>query len=337
VGLFLVVVLVLAVLASETTNFLHRGAGRWTWVSLLLVLAAYGIGLFQTAATSISNTKLTVRDFYGVLKVSEDEAGDPQRHKLTLLHGGTIHGMQYLSPGLRSTPTTYYTSGSGVGRILATPSPLHGRKVAAVGLGTGTLAAWGRKGDEFHFYEINDNVVRIAQDTFHYLRDSQAKIDIRMGDARLTLEKLPPQNYDVIILDAFSSDAIPVHLLTLEAFATYRKHLRPGGVIAVHISNRYLNLEPIVMRAAEYAKLSALYFNNSGEVPEEADTEDAYSSDWILLSDDPATLRQTSLAKHGTVPKPPAAGIGPWTDERSDLLHVLVAADDSFIAWLKNL
>jgi hypothetical protein len=113
--------------------------------------------------------------------------------------------------------------------------------------------------------------------------------------------------------------------------------LRPGGVIAVHISNRYLNLEPIVMRAAEYAKLSALYFNNSGEVPEEADTADAYSSDWILLSDDPATLRQTSLAKHGTVPKPPAAGIGPWTDERSDLLHVLVADDDSFIAWLKNL
>ncbi len=337
VGLFLIVALVLAVLASETTNFLRRRANRWMWVPLLLVLGAYGIGLFQTAAASLSNTKLTVRDFYGVLKVTEDEAGDPQRHKITLLHGGTIHGMQYLAPKPRITPTTYYTSGSGVGRILATPSPLHGRKVAAVGLGTGTLAAWGHKGDEFHFYEINDNVVRLAQDTFHYLRDSQAKIDLRMGDARLTLEKLPPQNYDVIILDAFSSDAIPVHLLTLEAFATYRKQLRPGGVIAVHISNRYLNLEPVVMRAAEQGKLSALYFNNSGEVPEDADAEDAYSSDWILLSDDPATLRQTSLAKHGTVPKPPAAGIGPWTDERSDLLHILIAEENSFIAWLQNL
>jgi protein-L-isoaspartate O-methyltransferase len=245
--------------------------------------------------------------------------------------------MQYLAPGLRTTPTTYYTSGSGVGRILATPSPVNGRKVAAVGLGTGTLAAWGRKGDEFHFYEINDNVVRLAQGTFHYLRESPAKIELRMGDARLTLEKLPPQNYDVIILDAFSSDAIPVHLLTLEAFTTYRKHLRPGGVIAVHISNRYLDLEPVVMRAAEKGQLSALYFNDRGDSIETADAEDAYSSDWILLSDDPATLRQTSLAKHGTVPKPPAAGIGPWTDERSDLLHILVAEEDSFLAWLQSL
>ena len=337
VGLFLVVVLVLAVLASEGTDCLRRGAGRWAWIPLSLILAAYGIGLFQTAAASLSYTKLTVRDFYGVLKVTEDEASDPQRHKLTLLHGGTIHGMQYLGPGLRTTPTTYYTASSGVGRILATPSPLHGRKVAAVGLGTGTLAAWGRKGDAFDFYEINDNVVRIAQDEFHYLRDSQAQIELRMGDARLTLEKLPPQNYDVIVLDAFSSDAIPVHLLTLEAFATYRKHLRPGGVIAVHISNRYLDLEPVVMRAAEHGRLSALYFNNAGEAPETAEAEDAYSSDWILLSDDPATLRQTSLAKHGTVPKPPAAGIGPWTDERSDLLHILIAEEDSFLAWLQNL
>jgi hypothetical protein len=337
VGLFLVVALVLTVLASDATSVLRRGAGRWAWAPLLLLLAAYGAGLWQTAAASLSYTKVTVRDFYGVLKVTEDEVNDPQRHKITLLHGGTIHGMQYLAPGLRTTPTTYYTSGSGVGRILATPSPVNGRKVAAVGLGTGTLAAWGRKGDEFHFYEINDNVVRLAQGTFHYLRESPAKIELRMGDARLTLEKLPPQNYDVIILDAFSSDAIPVHLLTLEAFTTYRKHLRPGGVIAVHISNRYLDLEPVVMRAAEKGQLSALYFNDRGDSIETADAEDAYSSDWILLSDDPATLRQTSLAKHGTVPKPPAAGIGPWTDERSDLLHILVAEEDSFLAWLQSL
>ena len=337
VGLFLVVALVLAVLAGEPTSVLRRGVGRWAWAPLLLLLAAYGAGLWHTAAASLSYTKLTVRDFYGVLKVTEDDAQDPPHHKLTLLHGGTIHGLQYVSAEQRRTPTTYYTSGSGVGRLLATPSPVHGRKVAAVGLGTGTLAAWGRPGDEFHFYEINDNVVRLARGTFHYLGDSQAKIDIRMGDARLTLEKLAPENYDVIILDAFSSDAIPVHLLTLEAFQTYRRHLRPGGVIAVHISNRYLDLEPVVMRAAEHGKLSALYFNNTGESAETADAEDVYSSDWILLSDDPATLRQTSLAKHGTVPKPPAAGIGPWTDERSDLLHILVADEGSFLAWLQGL
>jgi spermidine synthase len=337
VGLFLVVALVLAVLAEDAEGALRRGRGRWAWGPLLLLLTAYGAGLWHTAAASLSYTKLTVRDFYGVLKVTEDDAGDETRHKLTLLHGGTIHGLQYMGSTQRKVPTTYYTSGSGVGRILGTPSPVNGRKVAAVGLGTGTLAAWGRQGDEFHFYEINDNVVKLAQGTFRYLGDSQAKIEVRMGDARLTLEKLPAQSYDVIVLDAFSSDAIPVHLLTLEAFATYRRHLRPGGVIAVHISNRYLDLEPVVMRAAERGQLSALYFNDHGESIETADAEDVYSSDWILLSDDPATLRQTSLAKHGTVPKPPAAGIGPWTDERSDLLHILVADEGSFLAWLQGL
>ena len=337
VGLFLVVALVLAVLASERDGLLRRGPGRWAWYPLLLLLAAYGAGLWHTAQASLSYTKVTLRDFYGVLKVTEDAPEDPARHKLTLMHGGTIHGLQYLAPNLRKIPTTYYTTGSGAGRILGTPSPLGGRRVAAVGLGTGTLASWGRAGDEFHFYEINDNVVKLAQGEFHYLRDSQAKIELRMGDARLTLEKLPPQSYDVIVLDAFSSDAIPVHLLTLEAFATYRRHLRPGGVIAVHISNRYLDLEPVVMRAAEPGKLSALYFNDTGENIETADAEDVYSSDWILLSDDPATLRQAPLAKHGTVPKPPAAGIGPWTDERSDLLHILTSEEGSFLAWLQGL
>jgi len=337
VGLFLVAALVLAVLASERDGPLRRGLGRWAWYPLLLLLAAYGVGLWQTAHASLSYAKVTVRDFYGVLKVTEDDAQDPQRHKITLMHGGTIHGLQYLSPTLRKVATTYYTTGSGVGRALALPGPAQGRRVAAVGLGTGTLAAWGRAGDEFHFYEINDNVVRLAQGTFHYLRDSQAKVDIRLGDARLTLEKLPPQGYDVIVLDAFSSDAIPVHLLTLEAFATYRRHLRPGGIVAVHISNRYLDLEPVVMRAAEHGKLAALYVNDQGESLDTADAEDIYSSDWILLSDDPATLRQPSLAKHGTTPKPPAAGIGPWTDERSDLLHILTSEEGSFLAWLQSL
>lgn len=337
VGLFLVAGLVLFVVTTETQGLFQQRLWRWSLLPLLGILGAYGAGLWQTAAASLSYTKLTVRDFYGVLKVTEDEPGNPERHKLTLLHGGTIHGLQYLSPTDRTTPTTYYTSKSGVGRLLATPRPLDGRKVAAVGLGTGTLAAWGRAGDHYDFYEINDNVVKLAQGTFHYLKDSKAKIELRMGDARLTLEKLPPQNYDVIVLDAFSSDAIPTHLLTLEAFTSYRRHLRPGGVIAVHISNRYLDLEPVVIRAAEHAKLSALFFNDSGESVENADAEDAYTSDWILLSDDAATLKQPGLAKYGTTPKAVPPGIGPWTDERSDLLHILVSDEGSFIAWLQGL
>ena len=337
VGLFLVAALVLLVLATERTGWLRQPIWRWSWGPLLVLLAAYGFGLGHTAAASLNSTKLTVRDFYGVLKVTEDDAQDNERHKLTLLHGGTIHGLQYLAPAARKSPTTYYTSKSGVGRLLATPSPAHGRKVAAVGLGTGTLAAWGRAGDQYDFYEINDNVVKLAQGTFHYLQDSQAKITLRMGDARLTLEKLPPQNYDVLVLDAFSSDAIPTHLLTLEAFASYRRHLRPGGVIAVHISNRYLDLQPVVIRAAEHAKLHALYFNDAGESIEEADDADAYASNWILLSDVAATLQQPALADYGTKPKPVAAGIGPWTDERSDLLRILVSEEGSLIAWLQGL
>ena len=153
------------------------------------------------------------------------------------------------------------------------------RRVGAVGLGAGTLAAYGAPGDVFRFYEINPRVEPIARNAFTYLRDSKARIEIAHGDARLSMEAEPPQGYDVIAVDAFSGDAIPVHLLTAEAIQLYQRHLRPGGIIAFHISNLYLNLAPVVKQQADHAGLKAVIIST-----EENNETGAYNADWVLVT-----------------------------------------------------
>ena len=157
------------------------------------------------------------------------------------MHGTILHGNQYLDRSFAAQPTTYYTNTSGIGRLLEV---LHPRaeplKVGVIGLGTGTLATYGAKGDIYRFYDINPAVIAVAQRDFTYLSDSDATIETALGDARLSLEREPPQKFDVLAIDAFSSDAIPVHLITAEALAIYRKHMKPGGVIAFHVTNRFL-------------------------------------------------------------------------------------------------
>ncbi len=144
-------------------------------------------------------------------------------------------------------PTTYYTGTSGIGRLLESRHPtLTPLKVGVIGLGTGTLAVYGARGDVYRFYEINPDVITVAQRDFTYLRDSDATIELQLGDARLSLEREPAQQFDVLAIDAFSSDAIPVHLITSEALAIYRRHMKPGGIIAFHVTNRFLNLVPVV-------------------------------------------------------------------------------------------
>ena len=223
IALLLAAALTLAVLRLDPALFLQRGRGRWGWAVLLVALAAFAYGLYDVAATSLRGAVSVTRGFYGVLKVTESNKDDPLRHHLVLQHGATIHGLQYQDKARRTDPTSYYTSTSGIGRLFRTYKPEGGRRVGAVGLGSGTLAAWGRPGDTFRFYEINDDVARLATSTFTYLKESRAKTELVMGDARLSMEREPVQAYDVIILDAFSSDAIPVHLLTLEAFSHYQQ------------------------------------------------------------------------------------------------------------------
>ena len=163
---------------------------------------------------------------------------------------------------------------------------LTNRRIGLVGLGTGTLAVWGKAGDYLRIYEIDESVERIARRRFSFLRDSEAQIEVVLGDARLSMERESDQRFDILVLDAFSSDAIPVHLLTREAFEIYRRHLRPDGVIAVHISNVYLDLEPIVLRTAEDLVLPTAIIRDNGhsENGEDAEGIRAYGSDWVLLT-----------------------------------------------------
>ncbi|MEY4378528.1 MAG: hypothetical protein RLZ85_409 [Verrucomicrobiota bacterium] len=333
-ALFLTAALVILVLRQDPSVPLRHGKARWAWAVPFLALAALGYGLADVATTSLRGALSVTRGFYGVLKVTESDKSDPTRHHLTLQHGATIHGLQYQSAERRTDPTSYYTSTSGIGRLFRTYKPQGGRRVGAVGLGSGTLASWGRQGDTFRFYEINDDVARLATSTFTYLKDSKAKTELVMGDARLRMEGEADQQYDVIILDAFSSDAIPVHLLTLEAFAHYQRHLKKGGAIVVHVSNRYLDLHPVVYRIAEKIGFPAITIDDNDTAFED---DGFYGSDWIVMSRNAELLQQPLLHDVTSPPVEFSARVLPWTDERSDLLRILVSEEGSFLRWLQGL
>ena len=262
------------------------------------------------------DTVFATRNFYGVLRVQEWGIGASNHHK-SLIHGTILHGTQYLEPDLARNPTTYYTSTSGIGRAIESLHPrLEPLKVGVIGLGTGTIAAYGSKGDTYRFYDINADVIRIANRDFTYLKDSDAKIETPLGDARLSMEREPPQGFDVLAIDAFSSDAIPVHLITYEALGVYRKHMKPGGIIAFHVTNRYLNLVPVV------EKIAAAYGMHVVHV-DDADVESPGStSDWVLLSDSAEALAAPQIAE-ASEPVKPRDDWKMWTDDFNNIFQVL--------------
>jgi spermidine synthase len=263
------------------------------------------------------NAIVQVRSFYGTLRVTDEETEDAGRYR-TLIHGTIQHGTQFMaSDELRRLPTTYYSRDSGVGLALDNCCKGRARRVADIGLGTGTLAAYGEPGDVFRFYEIDPRVEVIAKNVFTYLRESRAKIEIAHGDARLSMEAEPPENYDVIAVDAFSGDAIPVHLLTAEAIKLYQRHLAPGGIIAFHISNTYLSLAPVVQAQADHAGLHAVLVTT-----EDNDDTGAFSSDWVLMTANEKFLALPEIADASAKiePKP---GLRLWTDDYSSLLPIL--------------
>ncbi len=271
--------------------------------------AIWGIAGFYDA------TIATARNFYGVLRVQESGAG-ASRHR-SLIHGTILHGTQYLAPELRRRPTTYYTETSGVGRVLESLNPrIQPLKVGVIGLGTGTIAAWGAKGDTYRFYDINPAVIRIARTEFTYLADSDANIQTVLGDARLSLEREAPQHFDLLAIDAFSSDAIPVHLITSEALGLYIRHMKPDGVIAFHVTNRYLDLVPVVAALARAHGMQAVSVRDEGDAPL------ASSSDWVLVSNNSALLSNPRIAE-ATKPIEERPDWRLWTDDFNNLFQVL--------------
>jgi hypothetical protein len=257
------------------------------------------------------------RNFYGTLRVTGSADGDASpTASRRLLHGVILHGEQYLAPDARRVATTYYGPTSGVGRTLeaARTGPL---RVGVIGLGVGTLATYGQPGDVFRLYELNPVVLDVANSRFTYLKDSLAKIEPALGDARLVLEREAPQRFDVLAVDAFSSDSIPVHLLTREALAVYKRHLAERGAVVFHITNRYLDLSGVVRQLAAEVGMHAVRFND--EPPAEAVQ---YRSDWIALTPD-ADFAKALWAAGGEPLEPVATDRRPWTDDHHNLFEVL--------------
>ena len=262
------------------------------------------------------------RNFYGTLKVFDYSRDDTEEHYRLLMHGATTHGLQFTSPTKSVLATTYYGPHSGVGLALNHLPRESGRRLGLVGLGTGTLAVLGRAGDYMRIYEINPAVEKLARDPFTHLAHSPAKIDVIMGDARLSMEREiaagESQQFDLLALDAFSSDAIPVHLLTREAVALYLKHLRPDGVLAVHISNRYLNLEPVVSALTKEFGLSMATISDDDELDWWI-----YSTTWILVTKNKALLATTEIREATDDPPKKARPTVLWTDDHAALYEIL--------------
>jgi spermidine synthase len=289
-------------------------AWRFFWPAAAIGLLA--VVVLQERADR-EDAIVQVRSFYGTLRVTDEETEDAGRYR-TLIHGTIQHGTQFMSSDeLRRLPTTYYSRDSGVGLALDNCCKGRTRRVADIGLGTGTLATYGEPGDVFRFYEIDPRVEVIAKNVFTYLRESRAKIEIVHGDARLSMEAEPPENYDVIAVDAFSGDAIPVHLLTAEAIKLYQRHLAPGGIIAFHVSNTYLSLAPVVQAQADHAGLHAVLVTT-----EDNDDTGAFSSDWVLVTANAKFLALPEIADASAkIQLKP--GLRLWTDDYSSLLPIL--------------
>ena len=318
------VVLFLAV-ARDRSSWLHRGPRPLVWAlraSVVAWVVALGVALATHVEDTYRGAEKVVRNFYGVLRVIRHGAGG-EMEMVELKHGRIIHGLQYASSERRREPTTYYGPRSGIGLALDRhPRRLAGQplRVGGVGLGVGTIAAYSRPGDTFVFYEINPEVIALSEGpapTFTYLRESPAECVVVPGDARLALEREPPRGFDVLAVDAFSSDAIPVHLLTREALVLYLGHLRaPEGVLALHVSNRYLDLKPVVRGLAGPLGLRTMLVVSRG-------LDGAWPSDWVLLTRGQGLLDDADFASSAATMSLGDPGLPVWTDAHSDLLRVI--------------
>jgi len=304
--------------------------------AVLAVLALWSMGwivrVFWLAATSLMIALLVtrvrthnspgnlvrVRNFYGTLRVSQSIDDDYYKATVRTLFNGIIeHGQQVFRVDLGREPTTYYGRVSGIGLALENCCGERPRRIGVIGLGTGTIAAYGRPGDVIRFYDINPAVEPIARHYFSYLRNSPARIDVVTGDARVSLAAEPPQAFDVLAIDAFTGDAIPVHLLTSEALQLYRRHLKPDGIVAFHVSNHFLDLAPVVEQLAQHAGLHTVLVSAGGDRAKDLD-----SSDWVLVTANDSFVNMSpidSVSEEITVPPK----LRRWTDDYNSLLPIL--------------
>jgi len=323
-------ILVLVVHYGDPQSEIRGTPWQPAWLIVVGLVVALVASLFASAREQSAEARLSVRNFYGVLRVidgvvpnvivvkeSAVESLDEDARYRRLMNGTIDHGLQFLAPSRQRWPTTYYGPDSGIGVALKAGQENGALRVGVVGLGAGTIAAYGRPGDQYSFYEINPLDVQIANQEFSYLRESQASINIVLGDARLSLERESPQAFDILAVDAFSGDSIPVHLLTRQAFDLYLRQLKPGGVLAVHISNKYLDLQPVVAATAAWFNKEAVMITNSDD-----HQKGVYAASWILVGSRAGFAGQPQIEKAGTILAPAKNG-ALWTDDYSSLLRIL--------------
>lgn len=301
-----------------------KAIGSWLWIETAAVrgvAAALAVLVFGSGALAVwdrfetdrSRTVSVQRNFYGVLRVTEANM-DTQDHSRSLVHGAILHGFQMMAIERQLQATGYYREESGIGRVLRS-LPAAPRRIGVVGLGSGVMAAHGRAGDIVRFYDIDPVVPIVAKRDFTFVNKTPALVEIVPGDARIRLEREEPQQYGLLAIDAFSGDAIPIHLLTIEAFDIYMKHVARNGALLVHVSNKFFDLAPLVLNAAQrrghYAVLAR-----------DLDTSGFIVSDWMVVTRDPSLI-DSPVLKPVITPVTARPEWGVWTDDRSSILPLI--------------
>ncbi len=326
---FVAVGLMSAVAFQKHSQMARRRRGSIVQASAILGLAVVGGVLIVNIAGNRAGSLLASRNFYGTLAIYSVNSQNPEDHYYMLRHGQIIHGEQFSATDKRYQPTTYYGPESAI-RLLMLDHPRRfarnpeqrSLRVGAIGLGVGTIAAYGTPGDYIRFYEINPAVTKIAtgeHEYFTYIRDSRARIEIVPGDARLSMEREladgKPQAFDVLMLDAFAGDAIPVHLLTIEAIEIYLRELNPDGVLAIHVTNRHLDLQPVINEIAGHFGLEAKRVH-------QPDSPLVKPSDWIVLARNNSVLGRAEFTSK-LKPLDSHHIVRLWTDDYSNLFQIL--------------
>ncbi len=309
-------VMMVIVLRPGSSGIERRWLALAAWIAAMVGTAGMAGYLGYEIRDFRSGSRLLVRNFYGALRVNDEGDGVEEAKVRRLTHGTISHGEEFLDERLMQ-PTTYYGYKTGIGLTILEAQRRLGLRVGVIGLGSGTIAAYGRPGDVYRFYDINPLVIGIARTQFSFVPKSKGKVEVVLGDARLSMEREAPQNYDILAVDAFSSDSIPIHLLTREAIALYFRHLQPGGVLAVHVSNKHLDLAPVVDVAARALGRHAMLIDTDDD-----DDNAVFAASWVVVS-----ARQNyfefPLIMKAAAPITGSAHLRIWTDDYSNLFQIV--------------
>ena len=307
VGLGFIIVMVLA-------SWIAKKEVKWAIASTFCAVTCVYF-LYSQIVRDITDARVLNRNFYGTMETNDSGLKGSRDEFRELYHGSVVHGKQYLDPQRRKEATLYYGQTAGIGLAINNVKP-GAKRLGLIGLGAGTLAVYGKEGDYLRFYEINPQVIEVAQSEFSFIKNSKAKVDIVLGDARLALEKESPNQFDVLVVDAFSGDSLPIHLITLEAVQLYLRQINQNGVLAFHVTNHYLSLAPVLEQIAKKIGLYCVLIHDG------AINSSLYTTDWVLISKKPRVLASDRIQK-AAIPIKPISGLAPWTDDFNNLVQVL--------------